>query len=234
MTFRELVLTALRRWYVLLVVLLCATLLMLHFAQGRGAFTTRTSIDFTYPNSSALDPYNGSGDKSVIAFVAAVAQRVTGGNVDAAYGDISAPYYGAGIRQGVNVSLPNDGNQFVAIYRTARIDIQIVGPSYAWVQVKQQDMVANVLKVAETLQSDAGVSPSDQMVPTVKPSSLLISSIDPPRSTLVLAVGGMGIAALLVGGWSVTAFERLRSRPRPDGRPAAQSDPYRPTKELTQ
>lgn len=232
MTFREVVLTMLRRWYVLVAALLCAVLLTLHFAQGQGSFTTRTSVDFTYPNSTALDPYNGNGDKSVIAFVAAVAQEVTGGDVAATYADISAPYYGAGIRQGVNVSLPNDGNQFIAIYRTARIDIQIVGPSYEWVQAKQQDIVAEVSRVAETLQSQAGVSPRDRMVPTVEPLSLLISSVNPARSTVILAVAGMGIAALLVGGWGAIVVERLRSRPRRDERLGARADRGHLTKEM--
>ncbi len=214
MALRGLLLTLLRGWYLVVAALLCAALLVVHFAQDQVVYTTRTSITFTYPNASELEPYNGTGDKSVISFVSAVVEKVNGGVTASTYADDSAPYYGAGIRRGVNVTLPNDGGQFVAIYRMAQIDIEIVGPSADWVKSKQTGIIADVFRISEDMQAAAGVRFADRIIPTVVPLSLLITSVAPSRSSLILAVAGLGAAGLLVGGWGAVTVERLRSRAR--------------------
>ena len=237
MAIRELLRTMLRGWYVMVAALLCAVLLAVLFARGQVVYTTRTSIDFTYPDSSSLDPFNGAGDKSLISFVSAIAQKVNNGVAPKNYADLSAPYYGAGIRQGVNVSLPNEGNQFITIYRKAQIDIDIVGPSYEWVQARQTEKIVEVANTAEDMQSSLDIAPTERMVPAVEQLTLPIFPVAPSRSALILAASGLGIAALLVGGWGAVMLERLRgrsdprSRSRPESRPPLPSRPNRVTEE---
>jgi hypothetical protein len=189
--------------------LLCAAVLTIFLANDGGVFTTRTSIIFLYPNASQLDHHNGVGDRSIVSFAATIAQEVNQGEAPIAYAAGSAPYYGAGIRQGVLVGLPNSGNQWLAMYPKAQIDIQIVGPSSAWVGARQTDLVNDVLRLADEQQADVGIPAARRIVATVDPLTLQIDRVTPNHMAQLLAGCAMLGAAVLVGGWSAVMLDRL-------------------------
>ncbi|MFC8682198.1 hypothetical protein ACFT30_11805 [Microbacterium ureisolvens] len=209
MAFRDLMRIILRRWYVVSAVLIIAAGATLVLAQDRGVFTTRTAITFMYPDASALDRYNGIGDRSVISFVSAIAQEINDGAPPKTYAADSAPYWGAGVRDGVLVTLPNEGTQWLAIYRRAQIDIQIVDPSYAHVEATQEKLIDEVFRVADQRQADAGIPKQARIVPIVEPLTTYILQASSNRTAIVLACGGMAVAALLVGGWAAVMLDRL-------------------------
>ncbi len=227
MALRELLRTLLRRWYVLVVVLVCGAFLIAHFAAEGAVFSTRTAVTFRYAESGELDRYNGTADKSVISFVATIAQEVNGGLPPTTYSSDAAPLYGAGIRQGVQVDVLNEGNQWFPINRKAEIDIQIVGPTHEWVEAKQQSLLGDIARTTQERQEQAGVPVEARIVGNTVPLTLQIIRIAPNRSAQLVAVVGVGVASLLVGGWGAVMLDRMimSRRRRRARRQAAVAEP---------
>ncbi len=215
MSFCGLMGVVLRRWYVALATLMCGAAVILVLAQDDGVFTTRTAITFRYPGATALQPYNGFRDKSVVSFASLIARKVNGGEAPATYASDSAPYYGAGIRQGVLVGLPNEGNQWLPMYRDAQIDIQVVGPTAGWVDRTRNELVRRVLTLSEGQQVEAGIPASNRIAVSVDPVTRDILHVVPSRTIHLLGAIGLFAAVCMVGAWAAVMLDSgLRRRTR--------------------
>ena len=210
MTIREVLGAIARRWYVSLAVIAVAALLLIVFARDGGIYSTKTVVTFYAPYKSSLTYSNGATDASVIAFAGTIATELNNGKPPERYSMDEAPYYGAGVREGVLIGLPSEGNQWYSSYTRAEIDIQIVGPSEQWVADKQEQLVANVLTTAQQQQN--GLSEEARISATVIPLTLRIDRIVPNRTAQIGAVGAMGLAALIVAAWGSVAWDRRRRR----------------------
>lgn len=232
MTVRDIASAIGRRWYVLIAVLLCFAVLAVMLARDGGAFSTRTVVTFTLPARTTLDPENGVSDASVIAFAGAIATEINLGKPSPQYSDSGAPYYGAGVRQGVIVGLRNAGNQWRSSYPSATIEVQIVGRTFAWVEQMQHDLLMKIEEVASRQQSV--LSPRDRIVSTVEPLTTKIEEIVPTRTSRLAAFGAMFLAALLVGGFGAIRLDRvLMHRRARDARPSGRRAMQRPVKGST-
>lgn len=226
-TVREALSAMGRRWYVLLAIVLVFAGLSYLFYKDGGTYSTRTTVTFTLPSRSTLLPESGLGDTSIIAFAGAVATSINQGKPVQTFSDANAPYYGAGARQGVMVSMRNGGNQWITNFPTATIDIQIVGRTYQWVQARQQEALKQIIEVTAAQQAATSTPESDRINATVEPLSTDIQHITPGRSEIILAGAAMAIAGLLTGCSAAVIVDRssrTRRRRRALRRVAA-SDP---------
>ncbi len=199
MTVREILSAIGRRFYVLFAILLVFAGLTYLFHEDGGTYSTRTTITFTLPARSTLLPESGVGDLSIIAFAGAVATSINQGKPVLTFSDANAPYYGAGVRQGIMVSLRNGGNQWITNFPSATIDIQIVGRTYQWVYEHQQEALKQVMDVAAEQQAATITAESDRITAHVEPLSTDIQHITPGRSELILAGSAMALAGLIIG-----------------------------------
>jgi len=211
-TVRDVVSAFGRRWYVLIAILLCFCGIAALLARDGGSFSTRTVVTFTLPARTTLDPESGVSDASVIAFAGAIATEINLGRPSPQYSDSSAPYYGAGVRQGVIVGLRNAGNQWRSSYPFATIEVQIVGRTYEWVQQMQHDVLEKIEEVASVQQSV--LSPKDRIVVTVEPLTTNIEQIEPSRTSQFAAFGAIFFAALIAGGWGAVGLDHALMRRR--------------------
>lgn len=207
MTVRDIVNASFRRWYVLLLVLALAASLSATFYRDSGTFTTRTAVTFTLPARTTLMADNGSDNTSVIAFAGAVATEINRGKPAPTYSSVDAPYYGAGVREGILVSLRNEGSQWVASYPSATIEIQIVGRTREWVKAQQQELLTRIANVTIALQGSAVPSAVDLITSTVEPTSTQIDEILPTRTAETLAFAAMALAGFILGIWSAVAVD---------------------------
>ena len=213
MTIREVLSAMGRRWYAPLGVLVVGVLLVAFFARDGGGYTTKTIVTFLLPAATSLSPSNGASDTSVITFARAVAAEVNNGNASTSYSSDDSPYYGAGIRQGVLLDVPNDGNQWYASYTRAEIDVQIVGRTREWVEQQQTAAVDGILASSRRLQEALGAKPSGFISVAVSPLTLAITRVSPTRGDQVEAIAAMLLAVVIVSAWtSVTVDRRLRRR----------------------
>ncbi|WP_309616974.1 hypothetical protein [Salinibacterium sp.] len=221
MTVRDIAHASFRRWYVLVLVFALMALLAYALHRDGGTFTTRTAVTFTLPAATTLMANNGSNDSSVIAFAGAIASEINRGKPVANYSSADAPYYGAGVREGVLVSLRNEGNQWMAVFPSATIEIQIVGPTREWVEARQQQLLTQIATVAGAQQSLAVPTAENRITGTVEPTSTRIDKIVPSRVTEILAFAAMGLAGSILGIWAAVALDlaiRRRSAPGRLGR----------------
>lgn len=207
MTVRELGSAMLHRWYVVVLALILAVAGNYLLQRGEGVYATETVVSFILPNETRLSPNSGLDDASVIAFAGVVARAVNNGKTPAIYSIYNAPLYGAGVRQGVVVSLPNAGNQFATSYQRAEVVLQIVGPSEQWVAQKQNELLADVVAISDAQQ--VSVTPESSRI-TASPASptMKISHVVPSRTTATAALSALLVAALLVGGWGAVSADR--------------------------
>lgn len=217
MTLREVVRAAIRRWYVVLLVLVVGAVGAVFLQRDGGSYATRTSVVFTLPGQAALLPENGATDERVIAFAAAVAQELNGGEPAPAYATADAPSYGAGVREGVWVGLPNYGGQWVQSFGLAQIEIQIVDRTEEAVRVTQHELLQRVTEIAASRQEQSGVAESELIRTSVVPLTARIDHIEASRSATLLAFAAIGSATLIVSLWLAVLLER-RAQPLRVGR----------------
>jgi hypothetical protein len=213
-TIRDVLASIGRRWYVFLFVMLAFAALTVAFYRDGGSYFTHTSVTFTLPERSALLPESGTGDLSVIAFAGAVATTINQGKPIQSYSSADAPYYGAGVREGVMVSLRNDGNQWISSFPSATIDIQIVGRTKEWVQERQTAILDDIMNVAHGQQNATTTPASAQITATVQPLTTEIGQVQSGRPTQLLAIGAMAVAGLIVAAPAAVAVDRLVRRRR--------------------
>ena len=207
MTVREILIAMTRRWYVVVALIAVALFAGALLLRDGGVYSTRTIVSLTFPTSTSLSASNGATDESLIAFAGAVAQEINNGRPAATYSEDSAPFYGAGVREGVLVSLPYSGNQWATDFSIAEVEIQIVGRTREWVEATQSDLIAKVLSVAQARQDELAV-PADQRIEmTVVPLTLAIEHIVPGRVGIVAAMAALFAASLLVATWVVVRWE---------------------------
>lgn len=199
-----------RRWYVVLLVLAVAAATAAAFHSRSGVYSARTTVAFTAPNETLLTPNSSAQSADFIAFAGAVAAEIVPDRTPVRYSESDAPYYGAGIRRGILVSLLDDGNQWDPSYRTAVVVIQIVGTSEQWVAERQQEAVARIEEATNARNGSA--APGQRVSARVDPLSLGIEHVMPSRFARVAAFGAIGLAAVLVAGWAALAVDRRHMR----------------------
>jgi hypothetical protein len=209
MTVRDALAAIGRRWYVVVAVMLAFGALTLVLSDRGGSFYSKTTVSFTLPNRTTLLPDSGNTDTSVIAFASAVATAINQGKPVPTYSSADAPYFGAGVRQGSMVSLRNDGNQWMASFPSATIDIQVVGPTREWVSARQALLLNEVVQVARAQQFAVVAPASRQITATIQPLSTQIAAVPATRSTQIMAVSAMTLAGLLVACPAAVAADGL-------------------------
>lgn len=202
----------LRRWYVIAIALILAAVGGYFLHTGGGVYTSETVVSFLLPKETSLSPNSGLGDANVIAFAGVVAREVSNAGSPTSYSTDDAPLYGAGLRQGVVLSLPNFGNQWSTSYLRAELVLRIVGPSKYWVGQKQEDVLKKIVQMSDAQQSSVASKDTRIQVSPV-PLTKQIFHIAPSRNETIAAFLAILVAALICGGWTAVVMDRaMRGR----------------------
>lgn len=207
MTIQAVFAAVMRRWYVAVAVLLLVAAAGVLFARDDGLYATRTVVVFEVPEAGAWDT-GGSQESGVIALALAVAHQAGGTDDVIDYAAVDAPYYGAGIRQGVRVALPDTGGQWEASYSRAAINIDVVSPDRAWVEQQQQEKIEAVREASAALQT--GLPAAIRIGATVDPLTTTIDRVQPSRLSQLFAFTALAAVALIVGSWASVVWDRRR------------------------
>ncbi|MET1015375.1 MAG: hypothetical protein ABWX76_01070, partial [Leifsonia flava] len=168
---------------------------------------------------TSLTQNNGAEDQSVIAFAGTVVAETNNGRPPNGYSMSDAPYYGAGIREGVLVELTNSGNQWVSTVNKAEIEVDIAGRTREWVESQQDELVGRVLSIADSLQEVVPVSPQNRMSVSVVPLTTQIDHIAPSSRTQFVAIAAMLAVAILTAAWGSVTVDRVLAKRRPQTDP---------------
>lgn len=208
-----------RRWYVVIVVIGVFAFLGWSLLRDGGTYFARTVVWFTADEAPTILPENGSGDGEVISFAGAIATELNRGRTPANYASAAAPYYGAGVRQGILVALRDVGGQWSSWYSAAVIELRIVGRTEQWVATRRDDLLARIYAITEERTSGAARDAGREVTVSVEPLTRSISYVSPSRVQVLMALAALGLAALFTGALAASTIDRAigRARQRPRG-----------------
>ena len=210
MTAGEVLAAVKLRWYAPLVALVCGAGLVVLFFLNSGVYATQTVVQFIHlePSQGAISPNSDIENGNFIAFAGAVASDVNNGRPVLNYARETAPLYGAGLRDGVRVSIPDSGGQWMQSFNRAEIVIQIVGTTEEAVATRQRELLEKVEDSSRSLQGPA-YNNRQSIRTSVVPLTTTIEHVTPSRVQQLVAVVALVAAAMVVGCWAAV---RLDSR----------------------
>lgn len=226
MTARTASWIVLRRWYVLLLVLVATGCCFAWRLHNEGTYASQAVLTFLPPGGQQVASKYKTDPTPLTNFAAAVVDQYNEGRPHEPLSTTDAPLYGVGLRQGVQVSLANSGNQWVNVFEQPLVNIQVVGPDEAWVAKRTDLVVSQLIGLAKSEQASSGVPQSEQITAQLQPVSGQVEHVVPGRGTTLIAAAAFALSGLIAGTalsvWTDRAIAFLSRRP-PRARPARSS-----------
>ena len=221
MTAAQLIRVVLRRWYVVIAVLILTGIATVLAGRVPGVYSTQVDVVFTAPSTpNSLQVSNDS----LVQFAAVIERRFNGNSAPAALSG-GTTLYGQGVRSGSAVTLPNSGGQWQTNFNQAALSIEVVGPTPERVQAVADDLSARVRSLAVKEQVDRGVAPLNQVGTLESPAVPVINYIEGrySRAKIGIIAVGSGIALLAAVMTDRIVIRVRRRRPESESRPQKQS-----------
>lgn len=209
MTARDVIRMLGRRWLVVLVGLVCTALAMT-WATGRvGVYATQIDVVFLVPSEPGKSNVLVDDVDPLITFARIIEIEVNAGRVVPRFSSPSATLYGAGVRDGYSVTMPNSGGQWTNYFQRPVLSVEVVGASEAEVRTNLGKAVATIDAAVSGRQRAAGLDPSIWIQTKNSPSTSVVTYIPGSPRRAALAIGLLGIA---LTGLSANVVDRLDAR----------------------
>lgn len=198
MTSADVVNVLARRWYVVVAGLALVAAAIVAISTRPGVYSTQADVLFLAPKSAKNPNPIEAGSESLIATAGMVARIVAEGKDNPATASSGVTLTGEGVRQGVSIRLPNSGGQWANNFDRPALDIQVAGPSEAWVRTTLNRQIGRIDRTLYELQKDDGI-----------PAESFITTSSSPHLAQVVYSNGRptrAMAAILVLGLTLTAF----------------------------
>jgi hypothetical protein len=176
---------------------------------------------------------DGSTEPGIITFAATVATEADQNGASPRYADADARAFGAGVRQGVFIGVPDVGGQWAVVYRRAVIDVDVVGPTKQWVQEQQKAALDRVITAADVQQDAIGIAAEARLLYTIEPFTDDIEYVAPGGSSQVIALGALAVAGLMVAVSAAGIWDKARLKHSLRGRRRAVAATHRPPAQLS-
>lgn len=194
-----------RRWYVVLIGLLLTAGTVYHLREVPGVYATQTNVVFLAP-LTPNSPNTISSPTSGVISTAGLVERLVNKGIEKSPTSGSVPLTGQGISTGHSIELPNAGGQWASNFNRPVLQIQVAGPSAAYVRSALEQLVAQINETSQSLQSEAGVRPSMLITTQVSPADPVIGYQQGHRRMGLLVALFLG---LLLTGMAAIAADRF-------------------------
>lgn len=195
-----------RRWPWLLGVLLTLVSATGVSSHVEAVYWTHVDVVFLPPNSPLGQGNVLEGDSaSLVHFAALVEREINGSRALPRLSSAEATLYGAGVRRGYSVTLPNLGGQWQTNFNRPALSIEVVDSSEARVRAVLAQVVGRVQGLARGLQERSGVSAGARIWAQQFPETISVSYVtgNHKRATGASILLGSGLvlsAAVIVAG----------------------------------
>jgi hypothetical protein len=218
MTAPDLLRLLLRRWYLMLlgaVVTVAATYLMTH---QPGVYWTKLNVVVQAPRG---DDYSNNFADPHYALAPMAGVLVTdwnGGDRPPLMSSGDTTLFGEGRRHGIEVRVPNEGNQWQPLYYAPNVDVQVVSNDPETVTHEAHRVSTELSAQLERRQAALRIQPAMRMTTIVSPADWRVTYISGSRSRAALATGLVGAAStVIVIYWIERLLAWRRSRRTPAG-----------------
>lgn len=189
-----------RRWYVLAVFAAITVVAALFAPVTAGVYSSQVTVVFLPPvtpdNPNALTPT----PEDLVDFTAVVERAVNGSAARNQFASANATLSGAGVRQGSNVRLVNDGGQWTSAFSDPVLVIDVVDATEEEVRAEVERSVAAIEIAARDRQAAVGVPEASRITTLQSPSEAVVgyTAGNRQRATVgILTLGalvGTGVA----------------------------------------
>ncbi|WP_347354580.1 hypothetical protein, partial [Intrasporangium sp.] len=225
MTSRDLLLVLLRRWYLMLLGALVTVAALYVATHQPGVYFVRYSFVLLAPRSEVYpnqieDPHYGMAQMAGL-----IVTDYNEGYREPLLASADTTLYGEGVRDGSRVRTPNNGSQWVPLFTTPNIDVQVVGPTAEQVGAEAQRIKARLTEILEQRQDALGIAPTMRITSLVSPADPVIAYVGGSRGRVAVGVGAVGATLTTI---LVVQFDRWRERYW-EGRPRRRRRRRKPT-----
>jgi hypothetical protein len=190
-----------RRWYVMVAGVTLSALVFMSMAGVGDVYSTETNVIFVAPGDQSFGQVRDDNVESLVNFAAAVERVVLAGRPADRLASTDATLFGAGVRQGYEVSLPNSGGQWQNSFNQPILKVEVVGPSASWVSATLGRLLDRIDSVARERQAQSDVAPQNTITTERAPTTASIRDLGSTRSERA-----RGAAALLALGLALSAI----------------------------
>lgn len=199
MTTAEVLGVVRRRWYLVAAgVLLTAAVAALVLGRS-GVYVTRVDVVLLPPPSAAGAPEVVGSSEDLIAAAGLLERLVNAGRETNAATSQQVPLEGTGVRDGVLVTLPNNGGQWDYNFTSPMLSLQVAGPSRDAVLRDRAEAVRDINRTLAELQREQGAPASRMLTTHVVPEDAQVAHVTghPARAAGATAVVGLAVTLLL-------------------------------------
>lgn len=212
MTSSDLVLAALRRWYVVLVGAVISLGLVYLATHQAPVYWSQVNVLLIGPKDPEFPNYLEDPRFTLYPFVGVVVSDVNGGEPAMLTASPDTNMVGQGISDGVQVRVPNLGSQWRFDTTSSHIDVQVAASTPEEVTRRTDATVAKVAAALDERQDELGVSDVMRVTSRAATKDPTIYQVGGNRMRAAAASGMSGAAATFV---LVYWLERRRGRRGP-------------------
>ncbi|WP_375422887.1 hypothetical protein [uncultured Friedmanniella sp.] len=221
MTARDLLRILGRRWYLVLVGMLL-TALAVHGAANRpGVYWARFDLVLLAPvedyhlNKIEDPPYQ------LAPLAAVLVTDWNGSQTPLLTASPDTTLFSLGVRDGVQVRLPNQGSQFRPLFTAATVDVQVVGSSPEEVANRTSATRERLTRTLQRRQDMFGVSTRERVTAITSPTAPDVQYVSASRTRASASTAAVGIALTVFSVWvmdrALRGWRRRRLSATPGG-----------------
>lgn len=221
MTVSELVGVLIRRSYVVVIGVALTAVAGLTLLRPSPLHWTQVDVVFVGPGEAASGSSNETNTESLVAFAGVVERELNGRPVQR-LSSPSAPIYGAGIREGTSIVLPNLGGQWQNSFRRPVLSVQAVDATPEAVLSRLAAAMERIQLTTTRVQDELAVPEAARITFQTAPADPVVSYVGQTgagRARVVLAVGALGAALTVAAAVEADRFLRRREDRRRQVRP---------------
>lgn len=199
------------RFGIIAFVVLVTAVFVVQSIRKPGVYWSDVHVRFVAPTNPTTPNSLQVSERSLVMTAGAVGQAVDDRDRPATSSS-DVHISGLGIRSGSAITLPNTGGQYQNYFADPYLDIQVVGPTEAQVQVTMKRIVSEIKAKLGELQDNSNVARQDRIGAKVLPLSA--TPVYYEQGSRKRALGAAIIILVGVGAAAATILTRLTRRPR--------------------
>jgi uncharacterized membrane protein len=198
MTSRELLSLVLRRWYLMLLGAIISVVALYLITHRPGVYWTHINVIVLAPVHKFYPNNLEDPDHSLAPMAGLLVADWNGTNRPPLMATGETTLYGQGLRQGIEVRVPNQGNQWQPLYFAPNIDVQVVGSTPEIVEQQAHRVRAELEGLLQKRQDAMGIQWGQRMTTMMSPTDPTIMYVSGSRIRAAAATGLVGAAVTTV------------------------------------
>lgn len=190
-----------RRWYLVLIGIVCTLASLYLVGNQNPVFYSRASVYFLAPASDLYPNVLRTTSLDLVAAAGVVAKRINGTESMTKVASSEVTLVGRGILDGTSIALPDNGGQWSVNFNVQALDVQVTAPTAEEVRARQEQTFQRIDDELRLMQDEQDVPDVDRITTVVNPTVPLMFAMsgERRRSQLMTIVIGGGLTLLAVG-----------------------------------